>query len=129
MIKCEKTHGDMMQLYREQAMFSFKHAHVTVLVATMKLCGRGINVHGVSSLIFSDLADTLAEYKSCLGRVGRVVHKATTIAFYQAFSGVMDEELLLFLQKNRQTIPPGMVEAFSPYSSDDMWAHYPEAAA
>ena len=53
-------------------MFAFKHGYVKVLVATLKLGGRGVNIDGVSDLVFWDLPDTLAEYKICLGCVGRV---------------------------------------------------------
>ena len=49
----------MAQAHREQAMFSFKHHHVSVLVATMKLCGRGVNVDGIHNLVFWEIPDTL----------------------------------------------------------------------
>ena len=46
-LRCEKLHGKMTRAHREQVMHSFKHGHVSILVATMNLCGPGVNVDGM----------------------------------------------------------------------------------
>ncbi len=111
-VKSEKTHGTLRQDFREQAMYSFKTGQVEVLVATMNLGGRGINVNGVAHLVLWDLPTTLEESKSCLGRVGRLGNKASCTAFYteRDYSGVMNKEMKTFLEKNKQAIPTGLAE-------------------
>lgn len=51
----------MVQSHCEQAMYSFKYMYVDVLVASMKLSGRGVNVDGVTDLVFWNLPDILSE--------------------------------------------------------------------
>ena len=100
-IQCEKLHGSMSQPHREQAMHSSKHGHVSVLVATMELCGRGVNVDGIKYLMFWELPGTLEEYKFCLGRVGRLGNEATSTAFYSNPGGVMDLRMKSFLETKK----------------------------
>ena len=113
-LPCEKLHGLMAQAHREQSMFSFKHGHVPILVATMKLCGRGVNVNGIGHLLFWELPHTLEEYKYCLGRVGRLGNKANSYAFFAKDNadmdraGIMNFKMKAFLEKNGQQIPQGL---------------------
>ena len=113
-LPCEKLHGSMAQAHREQAMFSFKHGHVSILVATIKLCGRGVNVNGICHLLFWELPHTLEEYKYCLGRVGRLGNKANSYAFFAKDNadmdraGIMNLKMKAFLEKNGQQIPEGL---------------------
>ena len=65
------THGGYSQERREEAMVKFKKGSVPILVSTMGISGRGLNLQKVDCLIFWDMPDTLEEYKWCLGRVGR----------------------------------------------------------
>ena len=115
-LRCEKLHGMMTQAHREQAMFSFKHGHVPILVATMKLCGRGVNVDGIRYLVFWEMPDTLDQYKYCLGRVGRLGNDAKSSAFFakDGFGldrgGIMNLKMKAFLEKNEQPVPRGLGE-------------------
>ena len=109
-IRCEKLHGKMPQEHREQAMFSFKHGHVSILVATMKLCGRGVNVNGIRDLVFMEMPETLDEYKYCLGRVERVGNDAKSTAFVlNSDMGIMGPSMKAFLKENNQVIPEWLV--------------------
>ncbi len=120
-----KTHGLIEQYHREHAMFWFKHGHASALVASMKIGGRGINVAGISALIMWDLPDILEEYKFCLGRVGRVGNQSSSTTFYEDFVGVMNKDMLSFLQNNNQEIPPGMedsLQSLADGSSEDWGA-------
>ena len=113
-LRCEKLHGQMTQVHREQAMHSFKHGQVSILAATMKLCGRGVNVDGIRDLVFWELPHTLDEYKFCLGRVGRLGNRAKSTAFITKAGGDMDPGAILdsrmkaFLEKHGQIVPQAL---------------------
>ena len=113
-LRCEKLHGKMTQAHREQSMHSFKHGHVSILAATMKLCGRGVNIDGIRDLVFWELPDTLDQYKYCLGRVGRLGNGAKSTAFITKAGGDMDPGAILdsrmkaFLEKNGQIVPQAL---------------------
>ena len=105
-IRCEKLHGKMSQAHREQAMFSFKHGHVSILVATMKLCGRGVNINGIRNFVFWEIPETLDQYKYCLGRVGRLGNDAKSTAFVMdPDMSIMGRKMKAFLEKNNQFVP------------------------
>ena len=137
-VKAEKTHGDLEQYHREVAMFEFKHGKVTVLVATAKLCGRGVNIAGIDDLIFWDLPDTLEEYMFQLGRVGRLGNTGRSTAFYQQedldLGQCMGRDMIRFLKKNNQPIPADLADYCAdppPDNSPDMpyrWSWDDEAA-
>ena len=70
-IPFRSTHGGCSQEEREEAMFRFKKGHVPLLVSTMGVSGRGINLQGANCLIFWDMPEAPDQYKWCLGRVRR----------------------------------------------------------
>ena len=113
-LRCEKLHGMMTQAHREQAMHSFEQGHVSILVATMKLCGRVVNTDGIRDLVFWELPDTLDQYKYCLKRVGRFGNDAKSTAFITKAGGDMDRGAIMgpkmkaFLEENGQTVPQGI---------------------
>ena len=114
-LRCEKLHGMMTQAHREQAMSSFKHGQVSILVATMKLFDRGVNVDGIRDLVFWELPDTLDQYKYCLDRGGRLGNDAKSTAFITKAGGdmdrgaIMDLRMKAFLEKNGQVVPQAMI--------------------
>ena len=65
------THGGLSQATREKAMFKFKKSTIPLLISTMGISGRELNMKGVDIMIFWDMPTTLEQYKWCLGRVGR----------------------------------------------------------
>ena len=125
-LRCEKLHGMMTQAHREQAMFSFKHGNVSILIATMKLCGRGVNVDGIRYLVFWEMPDTLDQYKYCLGRAGRLGNDAKSTAFFTKVGGDMDRKRIMdlrmkaFLKQNGQTVPQG--KEGDPFADHDIGA-------
>ena len=70
-IPFRSTHGDYSQERREEAILRFKRGTVPVLVSTMGVGGRGLNLQGVDCLIFWEMPESLDRYKWCLRRVGR----------------------------------------------------------
>lgn len=65
------THGGLSQATREKAMFKFNKSTIPLLISTMGISGRELNMKGVDIMIFWDMPTTLEQYKWCLGRVGR----------------------------------------------------------
>ena len=65
------THGGYSQEELEEAMFRFKKGHIPILISTMGISGRGVNLQGAGCIIFWDMPELLDQYKWCLGRVGR----------------------------------------------------------
>ena len=52
-------------------MFKFKKNKIAILVRTMGISRRGLNLKGVDCIIFWEMQESLEQYKWCLGRVGR----------------------------------------------------------
>ena len=70
-IPFRSTHGGYSQERREEAMLKFKKNTTPLLVSTMGVGGRGLNLNGVGCIIFWEMPESLDQYKWCLGRVGR----------------------------------------------------------
>ncbi len=70
-IPFDSTHGGYSQATREEAMFKFKKSTIPLLISTMGISGRGLNMKGVDYIIFWDMPTTLEQYKWYIGRVGR----------------------------------------------------------
>ena len=65
------THGGYSQEKREEAMLKFNKNSIAILVSTMGIGGRGLNLKDVGCIIFWEMPESLDQYKWCLGRVGR----------------------------------------------------------
>ena len=60
-IKADKTHGKMTQSEREMSMYAVKYGYAEVLIATIGLCGRGVNISDVTHLIMWKMPTRLSE--------------------------------------------------------------------
>ena len=60
-VRVDKSHGKLKQHEREQSMYSFRFGHAEVLIGTIGLCGRGINVAGLTNLVLWNLPAHLHE--------------------------------------------------------------------
>lgn len=68
---------------REDAMIKLRKATISLLISTMGVSGRGLNMEGVGCRGFWDMPTTLEQYKWCLGRVGRQASQCPSSYRYQ----------------------------------------------
>lgn len=87
-------HGDLSQNKRDQAMHSFRHGHVHLLVAT-DLAARGIDVAGITHVVNYDLPDDPLVYSHRVGRTARAGAEG------QAISLVLPEQHKEFVNVQR----------------------------
>lgn len=73
-------HGDLPQSKRDRVMQNFRDGKVRLLVAT-DVCGRGIDVTGISHIINYDIPEYHDDYIHRIGRTGRMTSAGKGRAF------------------------------------------------
>lgn len=64
-------HGDLAQQVRDRVMRKFRDGEIRLLIAT-DVCGRGIDVSGISHIINYDIPEDCDDYVHRVGRTGRL---------------------------------------------------------
>jgi len=73
-------HGNKSHGQRQQALNSFKHSRIQVLVAT-DVAARGLDIADISHVINYDLPNTHDDYIHRIGRTGRGEKKGKALTF------------------------------------------------
>ena len=100
-IRASELHGKLNQADRDRTLNGFRCGKVHVLVAT-DLAARGLDVHGLSTVINYDLPRSPDDFIHRVGRTGRAGYGGTSITFITA----QTESHFNYLEKKVLLLPP-----------------------
>ena len=100
-IRASELHGKLNQADRDRTLNAFRCGKVHVLVAT-DLAARGLDVHGLSTVINYDLPRSPDDFIHRAGRTGRAGYGGTAITFITA----QTESHFNYLEKKVLLQPP-----------------------
>ena len=100
-IRASELHGKLNQADRDRTLNAFRCGKVHVLVAT-DLAARGLDVHGLSTVINYDLPRSPDDFIHRAGRTGRAGYGGTSITFITA----QTESHFNYLEKKVLLQPP-----------------------
>ncbi|XP_075216631.1 ATP-dependent RNA helicase vasa [Lycorma delicatula] len=98
-------HGDRMQREREEALRDFRYGRMRILVATA-VANRGLDIKGVSHVVFFDLPKSIEDYVHGIGRTGRVGNRGKATSFYDSENDShLAGDIINILKQTDQEIP------------------------